>query len=145
MRGRPGDWTATVRAHWRDVTAYIVSSDHRSCLRMAREEVVFIQRRMRHVRLVRIASLRPTLHWFMAVIVCPGDDLQALATWAIGKDAKRVHFYLHRDTELEALAPWRDAGHPLSRVTDRRFTAYGPLHALLGLDLSDQVYDDFAP
>jgi len=145
MRGRPGDWTVVVRSNWRKVTAYVVSGKHPSCLRMARDEVEHIDRVMRHVPLDHVADLRPRKHWFMAVIVCPGDDLGGLADWARDKDADRVHFYLHRNTDAAALAPWRDAGHPLDRIEEERFTAYGRMHTKMGLDLSDQVYGDFAP
>lgn len=142
MKGRPDDWTRVVRANWRKVEAFIVSGRHPSCLRMAKDEVAFIQRVMRHVPLAEVGGLRPRGHWFMAVVVCPGDDLGGLAAWARGQDAERVHFYLHKDASLQALAPWRDAGLPLSRVEE--FTHYGKMHARLGLDLSDQVYGDFA-
>lgn len=145
MRARPDDWTSVVRANWRKVKAYVVSGRHPSCLRMAKDEVEHIDRVMGHVPLDAVAGLEPAEHWFMAVIVCPGDDLHALAAWAQGRDADRVHFYLHRDAVATALVPWRDAGHPLNRIEEERFTAYGRMHAKLGLDLSDQVYGDFAP
>jgi hypothetical protein len=145
MKGRPDDWTAVVRANWKRMTAYIVSSHHPFCLRMAKDEVRFIDRVMVHVPLDQITTLRPKKNWFMAVVVCPGDELAGLAAWAKGKDTGRVHFYLHRDADPSALAPWRDAGHPLSRVEEERFTTYGRMHAKLGLDLNDQVYGDFTP
>jgi len=144
MKGRPQDWTVTVRTHWRQVTAYIVSSSHPSCIRMAADEVAHIERNMVHVELTQIARLKPARHWFMAVLVCPGDDLAGLAQWAKGREATRVHFYFHKETDTQALAPWRDAGLPLSRVAEERYTKFGPLHKQLGLDLSDQVYGDFA-
>lgn len=145
MKGRPDDWTNVVRANWRHVTAYIVSSDHPSCLKMAKDEVAFVNRVMHWVPLDAIESVRPAGASFMAVVVCPGDDLQDLAWWAQEQEADRVHFYLHKDTDTKVLAPWRDAGLPLARVEAERFTTYGKMHAKLGLDLSDQVYGDFAP
>lgn len=145
MRGRPDDWTATVRGNWKKVTAYLVSSDHPSCLKMAKDEMQHINRVMQHVPLAAIAKLQPTRHWFMAVIVCPGDNLDGLAAWAKGHDTDRVHFYLHRDAESQILAPWREAGYALDRVAIERYTTYGRMHAQLGRDLSDQVYSDFAP
>lgn len=145
MKGRPDDWTRIVRANWRRLTAYIVSSTRPSCLKMAQDEVRFIDRVMEHVPLDDVHRLAPATHWFMAVIVCPGDDLTGLARWAKGKDADQVHFYLHKDTDTQALAPWRDAGHSLSRVEEERFASYGRMHAKLGLDLNDQVYGDFGP
>lgn len=145
MKGRPSDWTRVVRGHWRKVTAYVVSSRHPSCLQMAQEEVANIDRVMVRVELGRVAKLKPPKNWFMAVIVCPGDDLEGLAKWARGRDTNRVHFYLHKETPTLLLAPWRNAGLALTRVAEDRFTTYGRLHKQLGLDLSDQVYGDFAP
>lgn len=143
MRGRPDDWTRIVRANWKKVTAYIVSSAHPSCIKMAADEVQHINRVMLHVPLGEVTKLKLPRHWFMAVIVCPGDDLAGLAQWAKEQDATRVHFYLHKAAEAQVLAPWRDAGLPLSRIEEQRFTSYGPMHGKLGLALSDQVYGDF--
>ena len=143
MKGRPEDWTATVARNWPKVTAYLVSSNHPSCVRMARDEARFIDRVMVHVTLDGLDRLTPARHWFMAVVVCPGDDLTPLVAWAKARDASRIHFYLHRDASTGSLAPWRDAGLPLNRVEEERFTSYGPMHRRLGLDLSDRVYADF--
>ncbi len=145
MKARPDDWTHVVRAHWPKLTAYIVSSAHPSCVKMAKDEIAHIERVMEHVPLADIAALRPRKHWFMAVIVCPGDDLSGLAKWAKKHDAQRVHFYFHRDAKKTLLAPWRDAGHSLARVEQEQFATYGRMHAKLGLALNDQVYGDFCP
>lgn len=145
MKGRADDWTRVVQANWKKVTAFIVSSAHPSCVKMAADEVSAIDRVMQHVALAGIRALKPPRHWFMAVIVCPGDDLTALAAWARGQDAQRIHFYLHKDASVKSLTTWRDAGLPLTRIEEERFTAYGRMHKKLGLDLSDQVYVDFCP
>lgn len=145
MKGRPDDWTRIVRAKWRNVRAYIVSGAHPPCIKMAKDEIAHVDRVMTHVLLEDVRGLMPGKHWFMAVVLCPGDDLHGLAEWAKGQDASRIHFYLHKDTSAQALAPWRHAGLPLSRIEEERFSAYGRMHARLGLDLSDQVYGDFAP
>lgn len=145
MKGRPDDWTRVVQGDWRKLTAYIVSSDHPSCVRMAKDEVASIDRVMQHVPLPAIGDLKPAKHWFMAVVLCPGDDLRGLAAWAKHQDVDRVHFYFHRDADAASLAPWRDAGLPLARVEQERFTGHGRMHSRLGLDLSDRVYADFSP
>lgn len=145
MKGRPDDWTTVVKANWKRLTTYIVSSDHPSCVKMAKDDIRFIDRHMKHVPLGEVAALDPPDHWFMAVILCPGDDLGVLAKWAADQDADRIHFYLHKDTDVQVLAPWRDADLPLDRIEMQRFTTWGPLHKVLGLDLNDQVYGDFAP
>lgn len=145
MKGRADDWTRIVQSNWRKLTAYIVSSAHPSCVKMALEEVSEINRVMRHVTLADVQAVRPPRHWFMAVIVCPGDDLTGLAAWAARHDARRIHFYLHRDADVKCLETWRDTGLPLTRVEEERFASYGRMHKKLGLDLSDQVYADFCP
>lgn len=145
MKGRPDDWTRVVQRHWKDVTAYVVSGTHPSCVTMAADEVAQIDRVMQHIPMSQVARLKPARHWFMAVVLCPGDELDALVAWAKRNDARRIHFYLHRDAEAACLAPWRDAGLPLNRIEEERFIAYGRMHKVLGLDLSDQEYADFCP
>ena len=145
MKGRADDWTRIVQSSWKKVTAYIVSSAHPSCVKMASDEVSEINRVMQHVALADIHAVKPPRHWFMAVIVCPGDNLSGMAAWASDKDARRIHFYLHKGASAKSLAIWRDAGLPLTRIEEERFTVYGRMHKKLGLDLSDQVYADFCP
>ncbi len=145
MKGRPDDYARVVRDNWRSVKAYIVTGAHPSCVKMAKDEVRHIERNMERVLLADINRLRPSAKWFMAVIVCPGDDLGALAKWATRHEAGRIYFYLHKDADPQAFAAWRDAGLPLNHIDiEQRFTTYGRMHKTLGLDLSDQVYTDFA-
>lgn len=143
MKGRPADFARVVRRHWRSTTAYIVSGHDPMCLQMAKDEVAWIHRRMEHVLLDALPG-RPGGSWFMAVVVCPGDDLAALAQWMTVHGADRVRFYLHEKATPRQLAPVRDAGHDLRHVRPERYTTYAQMHKRLGLDLSDQVYEDRA-
>lgn len=144
MKGRPADFPRVVKRHWKDTTAYIVSSHDPMCLQMAKDEVRWIDRRMVHVLLDALPG-GPGNSWFMAIIVCPGDDLAGLARWMTTHGVGRVRFYLHTEATARQLAPIRDAGHDLRHVRPERYEAYGPMHKRLGLDLSDQIYEDWAP
>lgn len=144
MRGRAEDWTRVVRAHAHDTLAIIVSSRHPSCLKMAADEVKFIKRRMTSALIDELPEELPD-SWFLAVIVCPDDDLSALAQWMTAHGGDRVRFYLARDADASLLGPIRDAGHDLRHVRPEKYTSFGKLHKRLGLDLSDQIYEDFRP
>lgn len=144
MKGRPEDWTRVVRQHAHNTKAFIVSSRPPPCFQMARDEVAFIERRMEHRLLDRLPHRLPP-SWFMAVLVCPGDDLAGLAHWMSAHGGERVRFYFHEDARFRQLAPVRDAGHDLRHVRPERYGSYGALHKRLGLDLSDQVFEDFRP
>jgi hypothetical protein len=144
MKDRPEDWTRVVANHSHSTLAFIVNRNQPNCLTMAADEVEHIDRWMQQILLADLPVTIPD-SWFMAVILCPGDDLRPLAAWMTRHGADRVRFYLHRDARTEQLAPIRDAGHDLRHVRPERYTAYGPLHKRLGLDLSDQIYEDFRP
>jgi len=137
------DFAAVVAKNWRKTTGYIVAA-REPCIAIGRDEVRNVERRLVLVDLGRVSRLRPRGSWFMAVVVCPGDDLEDLARWARGVEAERVHFYLHADASPQQLAPWRDAGLPLDRVSGG-FRSWRALHKVLGWDLNVQVYDDHPP
>lgn len=134
------DFASIVGKHWRRTTGYVVTG-HEPCISIGSDEIRHVERRLVHVRLAGVRSLRPTASWFMAVLVCPGDDLTGLAQWATAVDAERVHFYLHARARAAQLAPWRDAGHPLESV-EEGIRSWAALHKVLGWDLNLQVYDD---
>ena len=139
----PPEFASVVAKSWTKTTGFIVTG-HEPCISIGHDEVRHVKRRLVPIGLDDVVRLRPTGSWFMAVIVCPGDDLGALARWAMGKDASRVHFYLHANARPRLLAPWRDAGLPLDHV-DEGITSWGRLHKILGWDLNVQVYDDHRP
>lgn len=142
MKGRPSDWTPVVRTHKHDCKAFIVSSHHPSCLEMAKDEARHIDRWMESRTLDDLPNKLPR-SWFMAVLVCPGDDLTPLAAWMKHHGDERVRFYLHAKADAASLAPVKDAGHELRHVRPERYATYGRMHQRLGLDLSDQIYEDF--
>ena len=144
MKDRPEDWARVVAAHSHSTLALVASGHRPSCLKMASDEVRHIKRWMRQVLFDRLPPRVPD-SWFMAVIVCPGDDLTPLAAWMTTHGADRVRFYLHKDADAKQLAPIKDAGHELRHVRPERYASYGPMHKRLGLDLSDQIYEDFRP
>lgn len=137
---KPPDFSKVVAANWKDTTAYLVAG-HQPCIKIGKDELHFVKRRMVFVDLAMIRTIEPEESWFMGVIVCPGDDLVPLSKWAMDQEAERVHFYLHEDADTRLLVPWRDAGLPLIRV-DHGFTSWRSLHKVLGWDLNVQVYDD---
>ncbi len=143
MKGRPADWTGVVVAHKHDCKAFIVSSHHPSCLKMARDEVKHINRWMEARTFDDLPDVPDS--WFMAVIVCPGDDLTPLAAWMSTHGGERVRFYLHPGADTAALTPIRTQGHDLRHVRPERYATYGAMHQRLGQDLSDQIYEDFQP
>lgn len=144
MKDRPEDWTRVVAANAHSTLAFIVSSRQPICLKMATAEVKHINRWMKPTLLDSLPTKIPE-SWFMAVVVCPGDDLHVLAAWMTKYGGDRVRFYLHRDARPSQLAPVRYAGHDLRHVRPERYTTYGQMHKRLGLDLSDQIYEDFRP
>jgi hypothetical protein len=144
MKGRPEDWTRVVAANMRSTLAFIVSGRHPNCLEIVNDEVRHINRWMKQCLLDSLPAKVPG-SWFMAVVVCPGDDLRGLAAWMTKHGGDRVRFYLHRGASPRQLAPVNDAGHDLRHVRPERYTSYGELHKRLGLDLSDQIYEDFRP
>jgi hypothetical protein len=135
----PG-FAAIVKANWRNTTGYLVTADE-PCITVARDELREVERRLELVDLADVGRLRPSGSWSMAVIVCRGDDLRALAAWARQRDARRVHFYLHSGASAAQLAPWRDAGLPLDHV-DEGIRSWRSLHKVLGWDLNVMVYED---
>lgn len=137
------DFAAVVAENWRLTTGYLVVG-REPCITIARDEQRHVRRRLILHALEEVDTLKPSGSWFMAAIVCLGDDLSDLSAWAGQYDATRIHLYLHADAKTEQLVPWRSAGLPLDRV-DQGFTTWGSLHKVLGWDLNVRVYDDHRP
>lgn len=139
MRG-PDGFAAVVARHWKDTAGYLVTG-REPCISIAKAEVRHVRRRLKQVAHADLGDVDPPASWFMAVLVCAGDDLAPLAAWAKGREVGRIHFYLHAEAKALQLAPWRDAGFPLDRV-DEGFTSWTTLHRRLGFDLNARVYED---
>jgi hypothetical protein len=136
----PPDFASVVAENWRKTTGYLVAG-HEPCIQIGQDEVRHVRRRLVIVDLAAIENVQPEGSWFMAVIVCRGDDLSGLAAWAARFDVSRIHFYLHTKADTAQLVPWRDAGLPLDRI-DEGHSSWRSLHKVLGWDLNVRVYDD---
>lgn len=134
------EFSAVVRRHWKDTTGYLVAGAQ-PCIQVAHDEIRHVQRRFVFVDATSIYGLEPEGSWFMGIIVCKGDELDALAEWARDHEAERVHFYLHKDADPAQLTPWRDAGLPLGKV-EQDLSSWRDLHKVLGWDLNIQVWED---
>ena len=142
------DATALVREHWHEAEAFLVAQ-RPPCIEIRDDEVRHIDRLLIGGRPDDLRAWKRPASWFIAVLVCDGDDTEALTAFVRdeGMDARRVHFYLHEAASGSALAAWRDAGLPLDRVDDRvdgrPIRDWKDLHRLLGLHLNVQIVADF--
>jgi hypothetical protein len=143
------DATRIVREHWSEAECFVVAHE-RPCIEIRDEEVA---NRYVHGGFPKdlAAWNRPRI-WFVAVVVCPDDDLTDLARFVADEqwDPTRFHFYLHRDAPVAVLRPWAEAGLPLDRVdTEGRggapMVSWGALNALLGLHFNLQILADALP
>lgn len=141
---RPEDWTQTVRENHRDAKAWVAASSE-PCLSVRDDEVDQVDRILSGADFGNLPSEdeRPDI-WVVAVIVCPGDDLEPVIEWAKtldDEDIDRVQFYYHSDVNVETVTtPWTDAGFPdpfTYEVED--FTTF---HDQFGWEFNDQVYRD---
>lgn len=142
---RHPDWHETVRANWRKTTAFLLAS-REPCVKIRDEELEAIQGNRVLVGFgpESLATWTPSGSWLLAVIACPGDDVQAVVDWVKRHraDAERVMFFLHPKADPEILRAWHDAGYPTDRVDV--VSSWRVLHKLLGLALNDRVYEDWA-
>lgn len=86
----------------------------------------------------------PTGSWLLAVILCPGDTLAAVAAWArrIPPDQRdRVRVYHHpRVAYAKAAEPWFRGGHAALRRN--RVNKWEDFHKLFGRHHAIQCYED---
>lgn len=140
------DWHAVVAAHWRKTQAFLLAF-REPCIGIVRDELAAIKKNRVLVGLdaSRLDAWTPGDSWFLAVILCPGDDITALVAW-LGDhqaDATRVHFYAHPDTDaFAALRPWAEAalGQP---AVDEDVDSWERLHKRFGNDLSVRILADW--
>lgn len=143
MRPRPIDYAPVVRAHSQDTLGLVVA-DTGDCLGIRDAEIAHVRRELRALTSSDLAKLVLPKSWLVAVLLCPGDDLQTLAAWALGleeKDWRLIRFYHHPGVDLvEALTPWYAAG--LDDVRADEVRDFASFHRLFGNDLNDQIYSD---
>lgn len=140
---RHPDWYETVRANWPRTTGFLLASQD-PCIKIRGEELDAVRGRRVLVGVgpESLATWVPPESWLLAVILCPGDDVEALLVWAKRHrvDSGRVMFFLHPKADAEILRPWRDAGYSTARVDT--VASWPLLHKLFGLALNDRVYED---
>ena len=142
------NWRDTVATHWRDTTAYLLSL-REPCITIQRDELRVVQANRVLVGLDAKAlnAWKPTKSWFMAVLLCPGDDLEPLAVWVerTGADPARIHFYVHREQDVQGfMRVWHAAGFPTDAV-DSGIEDWRRFHRLFGLHLSTRILLDALP
>ena len=140
---RHADWFGVVRTHWRRTTGFLLAS-REPCLSIRKTEIQAVRGRSLVGREVQeLEGWTPPRSWLLAVILCPGDDVNPIVAWARRHkvDPDRVWFYLHTTTPIEVLRPWADAGHDTAQATT--VSDWKELHKLYGLALNDRVYADW--
>lgn len=103
-----------------------------------------IRRTLRPIASSDLERLRLPRSWMLAVLLCPGDNTERLASWASrlpSGQLDRVRFYLHPETDARASCEgWARAGlPPLRYEVARDFPSF---HRLFGLHFNDRVYED---
>lgn len=134
-----------LRQNWEKTTAFLLAGSD-PCITIRDEELEVIQgnRVLVGLSFDDLRTWEPSGSWMLAVLLCPGDTTERLATWAAKRDIDtgRVHFYLHPETSWGALETWHEAGYPTDQVDDD-IDSWERLHRLFGLDLSEQIYKDW--
>ncbi|MEK6975241.1 MAG: hypothetical protein AABY18_02750 [Candidatus Thermoplasmatota archaeon] len=140
---RPRDYHQVVRAHAAKTRGFILAERH-PCLDIQAREVAAIRRDLERAFAANLADLKPPASWLLAVILCPGDDTQAIANWTKRlptRDVDRVRFYAHADVDLaQALEAWVAAQLPPPRLD--ACDDWKEFHRQFGLHLNDQTYRD---
>lgn len=139
------NWHDVVQANWRRTTAYLFALAE-PCISIRDDELRAIKANRVLVGLspADLHKWTPPESWFMAVILCPGDDLAPLVAWATRHrvDASRIHFYVRREADLHAfMAQWSKAGFATDGA-DAGITTWKELHHLFGLHLSNRILLD---
>lgn len=139
----PPGYPDVVRTHHRKTAGYLLAT-HPACREVVGEELERVARNLKPIEPEGLARFRPAGSWFLAVLLCPGDDTEAIAAWASRlklEDLERVRFYLHPKADLEtAMDAWLKAGLELPpAVVVRDFAAF---HKVFGKHLNDRVWQD---
>ncbi|HEV8359346.1 MAG TPA: hypothetical protein VGR28_02715 [Candidatus Thermoplasmatota archaeon] len=141
----PPGYAQVVRAHHRKTAAYLLATQP-DCTRVRDEEIRRVRRRLEPLVLDDLAAgrFRPRGSWLLAVLLCRGDDTDALAAWATGvsvEDRDRVRFYYRRGTDLAvALRAWVDGGLGAPLAAEVR--DFASFHKVFGKHLHDRVWLD---
>ncbi len=121
----------------------LLYAQRQPCIRIRNDELERINRVIRITDEDDLHGWSAPRCWMAAVILCKGDNIQALvgAVKDTGLDDSRFHFYLHADCPLQVMQPWAEAGFSLDHV-DTGIKDWKSLHKLLGIDFNVQIVND---
>ena len=133
-----------IHPHRLDTVGYLLATSP-PCTRIVADEV-------RHVRRTLVAlapgspppASRPQ-SWVLAVLVCPGDTLAAIAPWVRRlppRDRERVYVFFHPDADrVAALEAWYAVGldDPITSLAHD----FKTFHKAFGARMNLQTYLDF--
>ena len=139
------NWHAIVDANWRHTTAYLLALGE-PCITIRNNELQAVKANRVLIGMsgANLEGWTPPKSWFMAVILCAGDDMQPLIDWATkhGVDESRIHFYVNQESDLGAfMTQWHEAGFETDGA-DSSITTWKELHHLFGLHLSNRILMD---
>lgn len=109
-----------IQKHWRSTPAYVVANVP-PCLDLRDQATLPKGRRYEPKDFQDLDSITPPKSWAMAVVLCPGDTLEAVAAWAVQHQADGNRFLLFHAPGVDlrtALAPWREAGYGLPLLVE---------------------------
>lgn len=135
-----------IRRHWRSTPAYVVANVP-PCLGLRDQAVLPKGRRYAAASFRDLEGIKPAKSWALAVILCPGDTLHAVASWAVRhrvEDGNRFLVFHVDGVDLRAaLAPWRDAGYGLPMLV--QVATWREMAAILGQHLNNTILRDHTP
>ncbi len=146
LADRPEDFGTVVGQHWASSIAYLQAS-RQPCIKIRDDEVGKIgdNRNLVAIGPGDLDQIDRSRTWVLGVILCPGDNASEVTSWVRKHRVNPGHvwFFLHSNTDMAALQPWADAGYPTNQVD---FVAdWAELHPVLGLYLSDYIYEANGP
>lgn len=138
---KPDDYVSVVRANHHKTVCYILVG-REPCLGIAQAEVDAVERNIQLVLYGDLGKVALPSSWLLACVICPGDDLVALARWVKTRRARgsRIRFFLHPSADENVLRSWEAAG--LGKARAVTVSKWQELHPQLGRALNDTVYLD---
>jgi hypothetical protein len=115
------------------------------CTRIVVDEVRNVKRTLKALGPGDIPPSPLPRSWVLALLVCPGDTLEGIATWVRrlpARDRERVYLFFHPDVDrVAALASWYEAGldDPIVSLAHD----FRSFHKSFGARMNLQTYLDF--
>ncbi len=144
LPGLPAGIIAQVKPHLTKTTGFVLAGSA-DCLEIRDREIRTIQNRV-FIALGAedLAKLPLPPSWLLGVIVCPGDDTQKVAEWAVSlplEDRSRIRFYFHsRAPQGSAMQAWSTLG--LGPVQYDTIESWQQFHQRYGADHAIRVFQD---